>query len=48
MITRKKHKDIIIETCSETPVEFYSKGFDKIVQIKLCRKLAKGVGNYIV
>ena len=48
IVTSKKHKDIIIETYSETPVEFYSKGFDKVVQITICRKLVKGVGNYIV
>lgn len=48
MVTRKKPKDVIIETCSETPVEFYSVRYSKLVKIKLCRKLAKGVGNYIV
>lgn len=48
MVTRKKPKDVIIETCSETPVEFYSTYFNETVKIKLCRKLAKGVGNYIV
>lgn len=48
MVTCKKPKDVIIETYSETPVEFHSTRFAKTVKIKLCRKLAKGVGNYIV
>lgn len=48
MVTRKKPKDVIIETYSETPVEFHSTRFAKTVKITLCRKLAKGVGNYIV
>lgn len=48
MVTRKKPKDVIIETYSETPVEFYSVRHSKLVKFKLCRKLAKGVGNYIV
>lgn len=48
MVTRKKPKDVIIETCSETPVEFHSTYFDRKVKITLCRELAKGVGNYIV
>lgn len=48
MVTRKKPKDVIIETYSETPVEFYSTYFNETVKIKLCRKLAEGVGNYIV
>lgn len=48
MVTSKKPKDVIIETCSETPVEFYSTYFDRKVNITLCRELAKGVGNYIV
>lgn len=47
MVTRKKPQDVIIETYSETPVEFYSTYFDETVKITLCRKLAKGVGNYI-
>lgn len=48
MVTRKKPQDVIIETYSETPVEFHSTRFAKTVKITLCRKLAKGVGNYIV
>ncbi|QEM41725.1 hypothetical protein [Enterococcus phage vB_EfaS_EF1c55] len=48
MVTRKKPKDVIIETYSETPVEIYSTRYSKLVKVKLCRKLAKGVGNYIV
>ncbi|UQT01173.1 hypothetical protein QOFMPA_00050 [Enterococcus phage vB_OCPT_Toy] len=48
MVTRKKHKDVIIETYSETPVEFHSTRFHKTVKITLCRELVKGVGNYIV
>lgn len=48
MVTRKKPKDVIIETYSETPVEFHSTRFAKTVKITLCRKLVKGVGNYIV
>ncbi|QBZ69205.1 hypothetical protein [Enterococcus phage vB_EfaS_Ef2.2] len=48
MVTRKKPKDVIIETCSETPVEFHSTRFHKTVKITLCRELVKGVGNYIV
>ena len=48
MVTRKKPQDVIIETYSETPVEFHSTRFAKTVKITLCRKLAKGVGNYNV
>ncbi|UKM17566.1 hypothetical protein [Enterococcus phage UTI-EfS7] len=48
MVTRKKPKDVIIETYSETPVEIYSTRYSKLVKVKLCRKLVKGVGNYIV
>ncbi|UQT01563.1 hypothetical protein KMDAMLD_00092 [Enterococcus phage vB_OCPT_PG11] len=48
MVTRKKPKDVIIETYSETPVEFHSTRFHKTVKITLCRELVKGVGNYIV
>lgn len=48
MVTSKKPKDVIIETCSETPVEFHSTRFHKTVKITLCRELDKGVGNYIV
>ncbi|UQT01106.1 hypothetical protein LMOIWNZ_00081 [Enterococcus phage vB_OCPT_CCS3] len=48
MVTRKKPKDVIIETYSETPVEFYSTRFNETVKITLCRELVKGVGNYIV
>lgn len=48
MVTHKKYKDMIIETYSETPVEIYSTRYSKLVKVKLCRKLVKGVGNYIV
>ena len=42
MVTRKKPKDVIIETYSETPVEFHSTRFAKTVKITLCRELVKG------